>query len=162
LLTTINDPDVYHYTDNSATIGNDLNANSYYVKAVYEDPQESSGETSPTNTVEVRLQVPQKIKADNNLVTVKDFSLDQNYPNPFNPSTVINYALSEDAKIQIKVYDMLGTEIAELVNETRAAGFYETTFDASNLSSGVYIYRITALNGGKILFNQSKHMILMK
>jgi hypothetical protein len=139
-----------------------LNANSYYVKAVYEDPQESSGETSPTNTVEVRLQVPQKIKADNNLVTVKDFSLDQNYPNPFNPSTVINYALSEDAKIQIKVYDMLGTEIAELVNETRAAGFYETTFDASNLGSGVYIYRITALNGGKILFNQSKHMILMK
>jgi hypothetical protein len=57
---------------------------------------------------------------------------------------------------------MLGTEVATLVDETKAAGFYETTFDASNLSSGVYIYRITALNGERILFSQSKQLILMK
>ena len=68
----------------------------------------------------------------------------------------------ENAEVQIKVYDMLGTEVAELVNETKAAGFYETTFEASNLSSGVYIYRITAMNGERILFSESKRMILMK
>ncbi|MDO8550154.1 MAG: T9SS type A sorting domain-containing protein [Ignavibacteria bacterium] len=62
----------------------------------------------------------------------------------------------------MKVYDMLGTEVRELVNETKAAGYYEATFDASYLSSGVYIYRITALNGDRILFSQSKQMILMK
>ncbi len=91
-----------------------------------------------------------------------DYSLQQNYPNPFNPLTKITYALAEDAKVQIKVYDMLGTEIAELVNEAKSAGIYETTFNASELSSGVYVYRITALNGDRILFSQSKQMILLR
>ena len=57
---------------------------------------------------------------------------------------------------------MLGTEVAELVNEIKPAGLYETTFDASSLSSGVYVYRITALSGDRILFSQSKQMILLK
>lgn len=70
--------------------------------------------------------------------------------------------MPEDAIVQIKIYDMLGTEVADLVNETKPAGVYETTFDASNLSSGIYIYRITALNGEKILFSQSKQMLLLK
>lgn len=65
-------------------------------------------------------------------------------------------------KVQIKVYDMLGTEVAELVNDYKAAGFYETTFDASNLSSGVYIYRIIVLSGEKILYSQSNQMIFLK
>ncbi|HEX9739909.1 MAG TPA: T9SS type A sorting domain-containing protein [Ignavibacteriaceae bacterium] len=65
-------------------------------------------------------------------------------------------------KVQIKVYDMLGTEVAELVTDYKAAGFYETTFDASNLSSGVYIYRIIVLSGEKILYSQSNQMIFLK
>jgi hypothetical protein len=92
----------------------------------------------------------------------KEFEMEQNYPNPFNPSTKIVYSLAEDSKVQIKVYDMLGTEVADLVNDTKPAGFYEITFDASDLSSGVYIYRITALNGERLLFNESKRMILIK
>ena len=91
-----------------------------------------------------------------------EFTLHQNFPNPFNPETRISYSIPEQSKIMIKIYDMLGTEVAELVNETKPAGSYETSFNASDLSSGVYIYRITALNGDRILFSQAKQMILVK
>ena len=97
-----------------------------------------------------------------NLNNLLEYSLLQNYPNPFNPSTKIPYGLSEELKVQIKVYDILGTEAAELVNEFKPSGFYETTFDGSDLASGVYIYRIMALKGDRILFSQSKQMILIK
>ena len=69
---------------------------------------------------------------------------------------------TKDAKLQIKVYSLPGTEVTELVNELKPAGFYEKTFNGSGLSNGVYIYRITALNGDRILFSQSKQMILIK
>jgi hypothetical protein len=78
-LATVN-ADVFQYTDNSATIGNDLNANSYYVKAVYEY-ERGSGESGATNTVEVRLEVPQK-RATENYLKYVSFNLNQNYPNP--------------------------------------------------------------------------------
>lgn len=64
--------------------------------------------------------------------------------------------------MQLKAYDVLGTEVAKLVNETKTAGYHVVDFDASNLSSGIYIYRITALSGDRILFSQSKQMILLK
>ena len=123
-----------------------------------------SNESNPSNTVRVRLVGAQEKASVNNPNSdlPGEYILGQNYPNPLNPSTKIRYALMENAEVQIKVYDMLGTEVAELVNETKAPGFYETTFDASNFSSGVYIYRITAMNGERILFSESKRMILMK
>jgi hypothetical protein len=124
----------------------------------------SDYESAWSNIVTVQYGNVDKALANNDVVQVKPghYYLTPNYPNPFNPSTKIRYALMENAEVQIKVYDMLGTEVAELVNETKAAGFYETTFEASNLSSGVYIYRITAMNGERILFSESKRMILMK
>ncbi|MEQ9263853.1 MAG: T9SS type A sorting domain-containing protein, partial [Balneolaceae bacterium] len=74
-------------------------------------------------------------------------SLDQNYPNPFNPSTNINFALPSAQRVTLKVYDMLGREVATLINnENIAAGQQSVTFDASNLSSGVYIYRLVGSN----------------
>lgn len=105
-----------------------------------------------------------KIGANDNIVSVKpeNFYLSSNYPNPFNPSTKINYAVPEEANVQLKVYDMLGSEVAELVNETKRAGYHIVDFDASNLSSGIYIYRITAVRGERLLFSESKRMILMK
>lgn len=90
------------------------------------------------------------------------YYLSQNFPNPFNPSTKIAYALAEDAKVTLKIYDILGVEVAELVNDTKPVGFYEADFDASNLSSGIYIYRITAVSGERILFSKSQRMILLK
>jgi len=80
-----------------------------------------------------------------------------NFPNPFNPTTTINYQLPENGFVTIKVYDMLGKEVATLVNESKSAGYYNVNFDASKLTSGVYIYTINANN-----FIQSKKMLLMK
>jgi hypothetical protein len=91
-----------------------------------------------------------------------EYSLSSNYPNPFNPSTQISYSLAKDAFVTLKVYDMLGNEVAELVNRGQTAGVHEISFDASELSSGIYIYRVTAMNGERILFSQSKRMVLMK
>jgi hypothetical protein len=94
---------------------------------------------------------------DANDFVVNDFGLEQNYPNPFNPSTAINYSLPERSDVTIKIYDMLGEEVATIVNTTQEAGSYEINFDASNLASGMYIYR---LNAGNVLL--SKKMILLK
>jgi hypothetical protein len=95
---------------------------------------------------------------------VKEYALEQNYPNPFNPGTTIRYQLPKDGLVTLKIYDILGSEIATLVNEEKIAGKYEVNFDASNLASGVYVYRI-AIQSGKLQageFVNSKKMILLK
>ena len=84
-------------------------------------------------------------------------SYHQNYPNPFNPETKIRYQLPTASKVVIKIYNILGSEVMELVNEQKEAGIYEAEFNASNLSSGTYIYKISADN-----FVQTKKMILLK
>ena len=72
------------------------------------------------------------------------YDLKQNYPNPFNPSTTIAYQIPADGFVTLKVYDILGKEVASLVNETKLAGLYDVTFDGSKLSSGLYICRMNA------------------
>jgi hypothetical protein len=89
--------------------------------------------------------------------SISDFALDQNYPNPFNPSTKIKYAIKEKGNVELKVFDLLGSEIAILVNEEKTPGNYEIFFDASKLSSGVYLYTIKAGS-----FVQTRKMLLMK
>lgn len=86
-----------------------------------------------------------------------EFVLSQNYPNPFNPSTSINYQLAADSHVQLNVFDILGNEIATLVNESQSAGSYVVRFNASDLSSGVYFYKIKANN-----FTQIRKMLLVK
>lgn len=86
-----------------------------------------------------------------------DYSLSQNYPNPFNPITIIEYGIPEISFVEIKVYDVLGNEIVTLVNEQKSAGTYEVQFNAIDLPSGIYFYRIQA---GK--FIQTIKMVLMK
>lgn len=73
-----------------------------------------------------------------------DFTLDQNYPNPFNPSTTIRYGIPEGSEVQLVVFDMLGRRVAELVNERQSPGYHQVSFDAGNLASGIYIYRLKA------------------
>ena len=85
------------------------------------------------------------------------FTLYQNYPNPFNPTTSIEYQVASIGKISLKVYDILGREIATLLNEVKHPGNYEVTFNASELPSGVYFYR---LNAGE--FSESRKMLLIK
>jgi hypothetical protein len=95
---------------------------------------------------------------ENNLnLIADDFTLNQNYPNPFNPTTKISWQSSVGSWQTLKVYDVLGNEIATLVDEYKPSGFYEITFDASQLSSGVYFYQLQSRN-----FLHTKKMILMK
>jgi hypothetical protein len=86
-----------------------------------------------------------------------EFALQQNYPNPFNPTTMISYAVNSMGKVELKVYDLFGQEVATLVNEVKNAGIYQVTFDASDFASGIYYYMIKA---GK--FRQVKKMVLVR
>ncbi|MFO7523982.1 MAG: discoidin domain-containing protein [Ignavibacteriaceae bacterium] len=87
----------------------------------------------------------------------ENFALMQNYPNPFNPSTVISYQLSVNGNVKLAVYDILGNEVASLVDEEKAAGRYEVRFDATGLASGVYVYRLIAENQV-----ETKKMVLLR
>jgi hypothetical protein len=85
------------------------------------------------------------------------FELMQNYPNPFNPSTVIRYNLPISGNVTLKVFDLLGKEVAVLVNEHKPAGTYEIEFNGMGLSSGTYFYQITAGN-----YSSTKKLVLIK
>lgn len=85
------------------------------------------------------------------------FFLNQNYPNPFNPSTVIRYQLPEAAPVRLSLYDLLGREVAVLVNEQKSAGNYEIRFDGTGVASGIYMYRLIAGT-----YVESRKMVLMK
>lgn len=90
-------------------------------------------------------------------LTPNKFELQQNYPNPFNPSTQINYSVAREGLVKITVFDILGREVKTLVNDVKTAGFYAVEFDASNLSSGMYFYRMESGN-----FVDTKKMTLIK
>jgi len=86
-----------------------------------------------------------------------EYVLYQNYPNPFNPRTNIGFRIADRGFVSIKVYDVLGKEIATLVNEEKPAGNYEVEFDATNLTSGIYFYQLKA---GNLI--ETKKMLLLK
>ena len=88
---------------------------------------------------------------------VNTFALDQNYPNPFNPSTKIRFTLPQAGNVNLSVYNLLGEKVAEVMNQEMTSGTFEVTFDGSNLSSGIYFYKINANN-----YTATKKMILMK
>ena len=73
-----------------------------------------------------------------------EFSIDQNYPNPFNPATTLSFSLPKDGRVSLVIYDIRGRAVAHLVDGWRQAGVYRVAFDASDLASGVYIYRFKA------------------
>jgi murein DD-endopeptidase MepM/ murein hydrolase activator NlpD len=99
---------------------------------------------------------------DLNLPVPEDFALMQNYPNPFNPTTVISFRIPEQSYVQLKVFDILGNEIALLVDEEKSAGEYHQFFDAYGLSSGVYVYTIVAQSINGRTFRDSRKMMLIK
>ena len=87
----------------------------------------------------------------------REFKLEQNYPNPFNPSTNIVYSIPENGFVALKVFDLLGEEVATLVNEPMQSGTYSVQFDAKNLSSGTYFYRLQTEK-----FTDTKRMLYLK
>jgi hypothetical protein len=144
---TTTEPKSYSFIDNEVSDG----IYSYRLKQI-----DMNGQYEYSDVIEIDIKTPNK------------FSLEQNYPNPFNPKTNIQYAIGSRQFVTLKVYDVLGNEIATLVNEEKPAGEYEvefnlnTTSDKSfrlvrNLSSGVYFYKLTAGT-----FSETKKMILAK
>ena len=102
---------------------------------------------------------------DFNNGVVPDYQLNQNFPNPFNPATSIQYAVGSEQFVSLKVYDVLGNEIATLVSEEKPAGEYEVEFDAIGLPSGIYFYKLRASNPSTSSgqgFVETKKMILLK
>ena len=131
-----NSPKQYSFIDNTVTDGK----YSYRLKQI-----DTDGKYKYSDNVEIDLGSP------------AEFSLRQNYPNPFNPSTSIQYAIGNRQFVSLKVYDILGNEVATLVNEEKPTGTYEIDFDASNLTSGIYFYQLTAGS-----FSQTKKMLLLR
>jgi hypothetical protein len=108
------------------------------------------------NSMKAYYRQPDKVKTEDAL-TVKDMELFQNFPNPFNPSTVIKYNVNKAGNITLKIFDVMGREVKNLVNEYKQAGSYSVEFNASNLPSGVYFAKITS--GKSSLVNK---MLLLK
>ena len=133
---TTTEPKAYLFVDSKLEAGN----YTYRLKQIDFD-----GTFTYSDEVNIEVEVP------------LEYSLEQNYPNPFNPSTTIKYSIPEDGFVKLAVYNMLGEEVAAIVNTTQKAGRYEVNFSASQLSSGVYVYRIEAAN-----FTSSKKLVLMK
>jgi len=104
-------------------------------------------------------QFPEGVASVENIsgVTPSNYSLEQNYPNPFNPSTTINFTILNSEFVSLKVYNILGSEVATLVNENLSAGAYKFNFDAQGLASGIYLYELNAGN-----FREIKKMNLLK
>jgi hypothetical protein len=131
----------YSYVDQNVVAGK----YSYRLKQI-----DFNGAFEYSNVVEVEV------------LGVKEYTLGQNYPNPFNPSTTINFSLAVDSKVSLKIFDVLGQEVATLVNGQLAAGNQKVSFDASSLNSGVYFYRIDANGNDGQKFSSTRKMILTK
>ncbi len=117
-----------------------------FVNSDYEDVNEViEDELSVITSNEPNTEIPSEV------------TLNQNYPNPFNPSTSISYSIPEAAEVAVTVYNMLGVKVASINEGFQTSGSHEVLFDASNLSSGIYIYRLTAGNTSLI-----KRMTLVK
>jgi hypothetical protein len=125
-------------------------AGTYTVNAGYKSPSRKWGSTSAVVNV---------TGIDEELVGLRPetFELYANYPNPFNPSTKIRYSISKTAFTSLKVYSILGEEVAALINEEKTPGVYEVNFDATNLTSGTYLYKLQAGD-----FVQTRKMILLR
>lgn len=140
------DPNTYSIT---------LNSPSYVgfgeIRLTVEDSE--GGQLEVVLVIEVEIATSNALMAD----IPTNFELQQNYPNPFNPSSNIRFGLPESGEVRLDVYNMLGQRVATLVNQKMQAGWHSVTFDASGLSSGTYIYRITSGD-----FVQTKKMMLIK
>ncbi len=131
-----NSPKNYSFIDDNPINGNIA----YRLKQI-----DTDGKFKYSTIIELKFNLPQK------------YILKQNYPNPFNPTTIISYSIPKESHVSLIIYDMLGRNVATLVNERQSEGSYKVNFDASQLSAGIYFYKI---NAGE--FTSIKKMLLLK
>ena len=145
----------------SATTSFDVAAAIYNWEFVVED--KSMGIHNPAFTVAILQLSIAKVRGDALSISPitgiapAEYSLSQNYPNPFNPYTQIDFSIKKAGRVSIKVYDMLGREVATLVDDNMQAGTYKARFDGAQLASGIYMYRIMAED-----YTAIKKMVLLK
>lgn len=130
-----------------SVVDKNLEPGTYYYRLKQID---FDGQFEFSNVIEVEIAQP------------ATYSMEQNYPNPFNPSTSIRFSLAEQSMTMLKVYNVLGQEVATLLNGELSAGNHEVNFDASNLTSGVYVYQLEAIGSNGEVFVSTKKMILNK
>ena len=155
----------YDTTSNTTYIDSSINLNppggqsgvdiKYRVAARYYQGKELGSDQS--TEVEYQAKGSEIEKMASNIVIIKEYGLEQNHPNPFNPTTTITYQVPKVTHVKLTIYDILGKEVKVLVNETKEMGRFSISFDASQLASGTYIYRIES---GK--FVETKKMVLLK
>ena len=133
---TTTEPKSYSFTDENLSAGK----YQYRLKQIDFD-----GSFEYSNIVEVEVMV------------TKDYSLSQNYPNPFNPATLISFSIPNDEFVSLRIYDVLGREFAQIINERRSAGTYQIEFNGAALNSGVYYYTLTAGS-----YTETKKMMIIK
>lgn len=138
-----------------AVINKDSLSNKHYLLVVIDDRDNFFESNENNNVYWIDLNSVTDIKKE--IILSQTYSLSQNYPNPFNPTTTIKYSIKERGIVNLTVFDILGREVAKLGNEEKQAGSYEAKFDGSNLSSGIYFYR---LQSGS--FSETKKLILLK
>lgn len=156
------------YTDNSETKFTGIPLKKYIeykVRSV--DTQSKNSLYTHSEKFLIQDLIPQEsnniFTQNSDIINVIDYSLLTNYPNPFNPSTKITFSIPELSFVTLKVFDISGRLIESLSESSKQKGFYTYTFNGSNLSSGIYIYKFTALGKetGKT-YNNVKRMLLVK
>ncbi|NWF50925.1 MAG: T9SS type A sorting domain-containing protein [Ignavibacteriaceae bacterium] len=138
---TVTEKQNYSFVDRNLSAG----TYTYRLKQI-----DFNGEFEYSNEVEVEVSAP------------AEFSLGQNYPNPFNPSTKISYSLAVDSKVSLKIFNVLGQQVAQLLNSSVPAGVHEVNFYASGFNSGVYFYQLEANGIDGQTFSSTQKMILSK
>lgn len=142
----------YNYPHLSLRLYGDANGDGFidFIISDYDEPQDTFIEILFSTNVSIT-----KLQNESNIF--HGFNLNQNFPNPFNPTTTIEYALPRRERAEVSVFDILGREVAVLENQEKDAGDHKIKFDGSNLSSGVYFYRMRAGN-----YSNTKKFLLLK
>ena len=117
--------------------------------------------TTALFAIAISPESPSGVIVQQDIQSPEEYYLAQNFPNPFNPSTKIKYSVPQSSQVVIKVFDVLGNELATLVNEEKPAGTYELTWNANNLPSGIYFYQLSTTSGAGDYIN-TKKMVLLK
>ena len=159
----------FGYSDNYFIADSLLPGKGYWVKV--NQPGSliltNNGNASPGSAIIIQttaeMPPPAPIEKQTTLLP-KIFELEQNYPNPFNPTTTFRYALPTDSKVTLKVYNVLGQVVASLTDGVGSAGYQSVEWNASNVASGLYFYRIeaTSISNPSKMFTQVKKMVLLK
>ncbi len=149
------------YSKDSSTSLTWLTKEGYWLGIEPKDKHQSSG-SQIISSVSYTIPLGSTGVADQSPVVPVEYTLQQNYPNPFNPSTNIRFSVAPAGHVSLKVYNVLGVEVASLLNDQKEAGTFSVNWNAAGLPSGMYLYRLTVTSDKGQVFDQAKKLVLLK